>query len=92
MTTNPYFSLAASPASLNIPAGQSKTTQVTVDAFNGFDGTVSFYKANLPTGVTSLYSPETVAGGGTATLILILLAACIRAKRTNSKPCFKTMI
>jgi hypothetical protein len=53
-TTQADFSLAVSPASLNLPVGGAgQPVQVTATALNGFSGTASVALSGLPAGVTA---------------------------------------
>ncbi len=69
-TTNPYFTLAASPATLNVSPGSGGTATISLTAGNGFAGSVSL-SANvigLPTGVSASFNPTTISGSQTSTL------------------------
>jgi subtilase family serine protease len=52
----PNFTLTASPASLSITQGASKTTTIAVTPVNGFDSVVALTVAGLPKGVTAAFS------------------------------------
>jgi len=64
----PDFAMSASPSSLSIPAGSSRTFTATVASVNGFSGTVGL-TTSAPAGWTVTRNPiaVTVAAGGTAT-------------------------
>jgi N-acetylneuraminic acid mutarotase len=67
----PDFSLAATPASSTVTAGQFGTTSISVTPANGFNSTVSFSCSGLPSGATCIFSPQTVtpsAGVASTTL------------------------
>lgn len=65
----PSFSLAVSPASLQIPAGGSGFMTVTVSRLNGFQGTIAVSGIGFPPGVTASGSvPD-----GTSTLQLPIM-------------------
>jgi hypothetical protein len=70
-TTTPYFTLAASPSTLNLtPGGAPGTATISLTAGNGFTGTVTL-SANIlgaPEGVTAGFSPASITGSGTSTL------------------------
>ncbi|HET7100285.1 MAG TPA: choice-of-anchor D domain-containing protein, partial [Terriglobia bacterium] len=66
------FSLAASPASASIQAGQAANYTLTVTPLNGFDVPVSLACSGVPGGTTCLFSSSTVqvsaSGSAQATL------------------------
>jgi len=64
----PDFSIAVSPVSQTVTAGNSTTYTVTVTAISGFNGVVDFSASNLPTGATASFNPASVTGSGTSTL------------------------
>jgi hypothetical protein len=70
-TVNPFFTLSASPSTLNLtPGGAPGTATISLNAGNGFTGTVAL-SANVigsPTGVTANFSPTSITGSGTSTL------------------------
>jgi hypothetical protein len=57
VAAKPGFTLTASPTSLSIPQGGSKTSAITVVPVNSFDGAVSFTASGLPAGVKAAFSP-----------------------------------
>ena len=69
-TTNPDFSLSASPASQNVTAGNATTFSATVSPLNSFTGTVSLGVSGLPTGVTAGFAPASISTSGSSTLTL----------------------
>lgn len=56
----PDFSIAASPASLTIPAGKSGNLSVTVTQQNAFNSTIQFSCSGLPAGALCSFSPASV--------------------------------
>jgi hypothetical protein len=71
--TAPYFALAATPSTLNIPTGSSSATStIQLSSGNGFSGTVNL-TANIlgaPSGVTASLSPTSISGSDTSTLTI----------------------
>lgn len=70
-TTNPYFTLSASPETLNLaPGGTPGTATISLNTGNGFTGTVDLSAVILgsPTGVTASFSPTSISGSETSTL------------------------
>jgi subtilisin family serine protease len=71
----PNFTLAASPASRTVPAGDPTTYTATVGALNGFTGNVALSVSGLPAGVGSAtFAPASVAGAGGSQLTITTLA------------------
>jgi subtilisin family serine protease len=71
----PNFTLAASPASRAVPAGDATTYTVTVGALNGFTGSVALSLGGLPANVgSSAFNPATIAGVGSSQLTVTTLA------------------
>jgi hypothetical protein len=64
------FSIAIAPASQTITAGGSTTYTVTVAALNGFTGSVPLSNSALPTGATATFSPATITGAGTSSMMV----------------------
>ena len=65
----PDFTISVSPTSLNVTRGTSGSYTVTIGAVNGFAGTVSLSVTGLGSRVTATFSPTSVTGSGTSTLI-----------------------
>jgi hypothetical protein len=85
----PDFSVAASPASFTVTAGQSGTTTVTLTPLNGFNSAVSFSCSGLPTGATCSFSPSTVTPpGSTSTTLTVATPTTAAALHRNSAPLF----
>jgi hypothetical protein len=59
--TAPSFTLAFTPASINLPRGSSAKGTVVITGINGFSGAVAF-AATLPAGVTASFGAVTSAG------------------------------
>jgi len=64
----PNFTLSASPSSLSVTQGANATSMITVNALNGFGGSVSLSASGLPSGVTASFSPNPAASTSTLTL------------------------
>ena len=69
-STSPNFSLAASPATINLTPGSDGTAAITVTPTNGFTGTVnlSITVIGSPAGVSANLSPSSITGAGSSTL------------------------
>jgi hypothetical protein len=66
----PGFSLSASPVSVSVGQGSSGTSTITVSATGGFDSAVSLTAAGQPPGVTVSFSPTSIPGAGTSTMMI----------------------
>lgn len=70
-TTNPYFTLSASPSTVNLsPGGAPETTTITLTPANGFTGTMNLCATILgsPAGLSAGFSPTSITNSGTSTL------------------------
>lgn len=67
---SPAFTVGASPSSVAVPAGTSKTVSVDVGVTGGFTGSVALSVSGLPSGVTGSFSPSSVTAPGSSTLTL----------------------
>ncbi|MEU7875199.1 S8 family serine peptidase [Dactylosporangium sp. NPDC049140] len=71
----PGFTVAATPASRSVPAGDTTTYTVAVGSLNGFTGNVALSLAGLPGAVgSSAFSPASIAGAGSSQLTITTLA------------------
>ena len=64
----PDFSITASPSSQTIFRGSSTNYAVTVQAINGFSGTVNFSVSGLPFRTSASFNPSAVSGSGSTTM------------------------
>lgn len=64
------FSVSATPSSQAVMAGQSATYTATVTPASGFTGTVDFSVTGLPSGATATFSPPSVSGSGSSSLVV----------------------
>ena len=70
----PSFTIADSPASGTVTAGQSAQTTITVTPAGGFSQQVSFACTGLPTGATCTFSPANVTPSGSAATTTLTIA------------------
>ncbi|MBV8985382.1 MAG: hypothetical protein JO248_13175, partial [Acidimicrobiia bacterium] len=77
VTPAPDFSLSSSPASQSAVAGTSASYTLTTAAVGGFNGQVALSVSGLPTGVTSTFTPTSIAGSGTSTMALTVAATTV---------------
>jgi hypothetical protein len=66
----PDFTLGASPTSVSVAQGGTKTTSISTTVSGGFNSAVALSATGLPTGVTAAFSPASIAapGSGSSTL------------------------
>src|SRR5438445_212198 len=69
-TQTPDFALNASPTTVSVAQGGTKTTTVSTTISGGFNSAVSLSASGLPAGVTASFSPTSIAapGSGSSTL------------------------
>lgn len=86
----PDFTVAASPASFSVTAGQSGTATLSVTPQYGFNSAVTFACSGLPTGASCSFSPATVTPSGAAasTTLTVATSKTSAALRRNSIPWF----
>jgi uncharacterized membrane protein len=71
----PDFSLAAAPSSQSVNQGATATYTVTQTALGGYTGTATLSVSGLPTGATSTFTPGSLTGSGTSSLVITTSAA-----------------
>ena len=71
----PSFTLALAPANVSLASSASGTSAITVNAQNGFSGTVNLAIAGLPSGVTGSFSNVSTSSASTLTLAASAAAA-----------------
>jgi hypothetical protein len=66
----PNFAVSASPTTVSVAQGGTKTTTVSTTVSGGFNSAVSLSASGLPAGVTASFSPASIAtpGSGSSTL------------------------
>jgi len=69
------FSLSATPSSQTVVAPGSTNYTVSTSALSGFSGNIALSTATLPTGVSAVFAPTSVAVGASSTLTLSVTAA-----------------
>jgi kumamolisin len=75
----PAFTLAASPTSVSVTAGNSGTSTITTTVSGGFSSAIALSATGMPTGVTASFSPTSIAapGSGTSTLTLAVASTTV---------------
>jgi hypothetical protein len=75
----PSFTIADSPASATVTAGQSAQTTITLTPAGGFSQQISFACTGLPTGATCSFSPSNVTPSGTAATTTLTIATAAQS-------------
>jgi hypothetical protein len=77
ITVNPApdFSISASPSSRSTVQGGNAPYSVSINALNGFTGTVNFSVGGLPSNASATFVPASVAGSGSSTLTVTTSAS-----------------
>src|ERR1700694_2460974 len=73
-SAGPDFSLAASPASQTVIAGNSTTYTINISRTGGFTGTVALSSSGAPAGASATFNPSST-GGSSSTLTVTTSAA-----------------
>ena len=84
----PAFTIAPSPSSLTLTAGQSGAVAISVTPLNGFNSQVSFSCSGLPSGASCSFSPPTVTpvGGMASTTLTVTTSTTTVALDRDSRP------
>ncbi|HEY6447814.1 MAG TPA: protease pro-enzyme activation domain-containing protein [Acidobacteriaceae bacterium] len=69
-STQPGFSLSASPGSVSVVAGNSGNSTITSTVTGGFDSAVTLSASGQPSGVTLSFSPTSITGSGSSTMTM----------------------
>ena len=74
-SSNPSFSLSASPSSVTVTQGSSGTSTITSSVTGGFNSGISLSATGQPTGVMVGFSPTSITGAGTSTMTFTVAAS-----------------
>jgi len=85
---SPNFTVAATPSSLTVIAGENTATAIGVTPLNGFNSTVSLSCSGLPSGATCQFTPSTLtpAGAEAFTSLAIYTSATSASLHRRSGP------
>ncbi|MEA2694845.1 MAG: hypothetical protein QOJ16_4232, partial [Acidobacteriota bacterium] len=83
-TSNPDFTISASPASTSIATGTAGNVTITTAALNGFNNAVALSATGQPTGVTVAFSPASIAAPGSGTSTMTITVAAGTAAGTST--------
>jgi len=65
---SPHFTLSASPSSLSVTQGSSRSSTVSVNPSNGFSGSVTLSASGLPAGVSASFGTNPTTSTSSVTL------------------------
>src|SRR5215813_15641309 len=82
--TSPDFTLSASPASVSLAQGGTKTSTISTTVANGFNAAVSLSATGLPAGVTASFSPASIAAPGSGSSTLTFTASSTATVGTST--------
>lgn len=83
-TLTPDFALTASPTTVSVAQGGTKTTTVSTTVSGGFNSAVSLSASGLPAGVIASFSPASIAAPGSGTSTLTFTASSTAATGTST--------
>jgi len=83
-TQTPDFALSASPTTVSVAQGGTKTTTVSTTVSGGFNSAVSLFASGLPAGVTAAFSPTSIAAPGSGSSTLTFTASSTAAAGTST--------
>jgi hypothetical protein len=82
--TSPDFALSASPTSVSVAQGGTKTATISTTISNGFNSAVSLSASGLPAGVTASFSPTSIAAPGSGNSTLTFTASSTATTGTST--------
>lgn len=71
----PSVSITSAPAALNVEAGQTGASTLTITRGGGFTGAVGVALLNAPAGITAAFNPASIATGSTTSAATFSVAA-----------------
>jgi hypothetical protein len=80
----PDFAVSASPTSVSVAQGGSKTTTISTTVSGGFNSAVSLSTSGLPSGVTASFSPSSIAAPGSGSSTLTFTASSTTTLGTST--------
>jgi hypothetical protein len=83
-TQTPDFALTASPTTVSVAQGGTKTTTVSTTVSGGFNSAVSLSASGLPAGVTASFSPTSIAAPGSGSSTLTFTASSTATTGTST--------
>jgi hypothetical protein len=83
-TQTPDFALTASPTTVSVAQGGTKTTTISTTVSGGFNSAVSLSASGLPAGVTASFSPASIAAPGSGSSTLTFTASSTATTGTST--------
>ena len=83
-TQTPDFAITASPTSVSVAQGGTKTATVSTTVSGGFNSAISLSASGLPAGVTASFSPTSIAAPGSGNSTLTFTASSTAATGTST--------
>lgn len=83
-TQTPDFAITASPTTVSVAQGGTKTTTVSTTVSGGFNSAVSLSASGLPAGVTASFSPTSIAAPGSGSSTLTFTTSSTAAVGTST--------
>jgi hypothetical protein len=80
----PNFALSASPTTVSVAQGSTKTTSVSTTVSGGFNSAISLSATGLPAGVTASFSPASIAAPGSGSSTLTFTASSTATTGTSA--------
>lgn len=80
----PDFAISASPTSVSVAQGGTKTTTISTTISGGFNSAVSLSATGLPSGVTASFSPSSIAAPGSGSSTLTFTASSTATVSTST--------
>jgi uncharacterized membrane protein len=79
VTPTPSIAVSAGTATVNVTAGQSGTSAITLTRNGGYTGAVNLAVTGAPAGVTATFNPASVASGSTTSTLTLATTAATAA-------------
>ena len=83
-TQTPDFALSASPTTVSVAQGGTKTTTLSTTVSGGFNSAISLSATGLPSGVTAAFSPASIAAPGSGSSTLTFTASSTATVGTST--------
>ncbi len=80
LSSPPGFSFSAAPGSLRVVQQNSNTSTITIASTNGYTGSATLSASGLPSGVTAMFSPNSVNITSAAAEVVLTIYAGTSAK------------
>lgn len=81
-SSNPGFSLSASPSGVSVGQGSAGTTTVSSTVTGGFNSSIALSASGQPAGVTVSFNPSSITGAGSSTMNISVASSVPTGKYT----------